>query len=182
MRRMRSACCARAANGHAAILLNEIMNSRRWIWIAMRPSRRGHATEGQYHTWTCCAAGFQSGLMTAWGQFRQIGTVPRLTGCPLRSPKADMRTLASICPLRANRVLTRCSKLAPGFRQHFERRWLAVGASGQSHREYGALAGLASHSHIATHHACEFARKGKAEPRPAIAACGQRICLGEVLE
>src|SRR5262245_53336295 len=28
-------------------------------------------------------------------------------------PKADKRTIASICPLRADRVITRCSRLAP---------------------------------------------------------------------
>jgi hypothetical protein len=35
---------------------------------------------------------------------------------------------------------------------------------------------------VAAHHARELAREGKAEPRPAIAARGQRICLREFLE
>jgi hypothetical protein len=35
---------------------------------------------------------------------------------------------------------------------------------------------------LVTHHARELAREGKAEPRPAVAARGQGICLGEVLK
>jgi hypothetical protein len=52
----------------------------------------------------------------------------------------------------------------------------------QAHREYRALARLARHCHVATHHARELAREGKAEPRPAVAARGQGIGLGEILE
>src|SRR5207253_10955650 len=37
------------------------------------------------------------------------------------------------------------------------------------------------HGHIATHHARELARDGKAQPRPAVAAGGQGIGLGEIL-
>src|SRR5229473_3239742 len=62
-RRMRPPCCARTATGHAATPASVLMNSRRRIWIAMRPSHGGHATWlGRYHTWTCCAAGFPTGL------------------------------------------------------------------------------------------------------------------------
>jgi len=61
-------------------------------------------------------------------------------------------------------------------------RWLAVGASGQAHREHRALARLARHGHIATHHARELARDGKAEPRAATAARGEGIGLGEILK
>jgi hypothetical protein len=35
---------------------------------------------------------------------------------------------------------------------------------------------------LVTHHARELAREGKAEPRPAVAARGQGIGLGEILE
>jgi hypothetical protein len=43
-------CCARAPSGHAdAVLPSKVINSRRPMWIAMRPSRRGHtrAMKGQ---------------------------------------------------------------------------------------------------------------------------------------
>jgi hypothetical protein len=43
-------------------------------------------------------------------------------------------------------------------------------------------AGLAHHGHVAAHHARELARESEAEPRPAVAARGQGISLGEVLE
>jgi hypothetical protein len=81
---------------------------------------------------------------------------------------------------RAIRVITRCSKLASS-QQHFEA-WLAVGASGQSHREHRAFAGLARHGHVPTHHACELAGDSEAEPRAAVAPRGERIGLGEILK
>src|SRR5262245_49799345 len=40
-------------------------------------------------------------------------------------------------------------------------------ADGQSHREYGALARLARHGHLAPHHARQLARDGEAKPRSA---------------
>src|SRR6516165_1423197 len=43
-------CCARAASGQATAPPSVRMNPRRRIWIAMRPSRRDHATGGQYHS------------------------------------------------------------------------------------------------------------------------------------
>jgi hypothetical protein len=52
----------------------------------------------------------------------------------------------------------------------------------QAHSKHRALARLARHRHIATHHARELAREGKAEPRPAVAARDQGIGLGEFLE
>jgi hypothetical protein len=55
-------------------------------------------------------------------------------------------------------------------------------ATRQAHREHRALARLACYGHVAAHHACELARESKAEPRPAVAARGQGICLGEFLE
>src|SRR6516164_7366806 len=59
---------------------------------------------------------------------------------------------------------------------------LCVLAGWQAHGKNRALARLALHRHIATHHARELAREGKAEPRAAIAACGQGIGLGEILK
>src|SRR5262249_7009445 len=59
---------------------------------------------------------------------------------------------------------------------------LGIRAARQTHSEYRALARLARHGHVAAHHAGELAGDGKAEPRPAIAARGQGIGLGEVLE
>src|SRR5262249_13324063 len=56
------------------------------------------------------------------------------------------------------------------------------GVSRQAHREHRALARLARHRHVAAHHSRELARDGKAEPRPAVAARGQGIRLGEGLE
>jgi hypothetical protein len=41
---------------------------------------------------------------------------------------------------------------------------------------------LLCYCHVATHHARELAREGKAKPRPAVAARGQGISLGEFLE
>src|SRR5215467_7113771 len=52
----------------------------------------------------------------------------------------------------------------------------------QTHREDRALARLARHGHIATHHARELAGDGKPEPSAAVAARGQGIGLGEILE
>src|SRR6266567_6809957 len=55
-------------------------------------------------------------------------------------------------------------------------------AARQAHREHRSLARLARHRHIATHHACELAREGKAKPGPPVAARGQGIRLGEFLK
>jgi hypothetical protein len=52
----------------------------------------------------------------------------------------------------------------------------------QTNREYRAFAGLARHGHVATHHARELARDGKAESRTAEALCGRRVGLAELLE
>src|SRR5215831_12257103 len=55
-------------------------------------------------------------------------------------------------------------------------------ATRQAHREHRAFARLARHGHVAAHHARELAGDGKAKTGAAIAARGQGICLGEVLE
>src|SRR5262249_50894291 len=54
-------------------------------------------------------------------------------------------------------------------------------AARQAHREHRAFARLARHRHVAAHHARELARESKPEPRPAVAARGQGIGLGEIL-
>src|SRR6476469_10335144 len=59
---------------------------------------------------------------------------------------------------------------------------LTLRANRQAHREHRPLARLACQCHVAAHHARELAREGKAEPRPAVAARGERIRLGEFLE
>src|SRR6516165_9555987 len=64
-----------------------------------------------------------------------------------------------------------------------------VGAAGswrlaprQAYRKHRTFARFALHRHVAAHHACELAGDGKAEAGPAVAACGERIGLGEILE
>jgi hypothetical protein len=51
-----------------------------------------------------------------------------------------------------------------------------------SHGKHRSLARLARDRDIATHHARELAREGKAESRSAVASRGERIRLGEFLE
>src|SRR5262249_52693180 len=96
-------------------------------------------------------------------------------------PKADIERRDEHVRLVPKADLARCSKLAP-VSVAFLHLWLAVGASGQPHREHRALARFARHGHVAAHHARELAGDSKAEPRPAIAPRGQGIGLGEVLE
>src|SRR5262245_10915641 len=52
----------------------------------------------------------------------------------------------------------------------------------KAHGKDGTLARLARYGHVPAHHARELARDRKAEPRPAVAARGQGISLGEILE
>src|SRR5262249_36087615 len=52
----------------------------------------------------------------------------------------------------------------------------------QSPRNHRALARLARHGHVATHHARELAGDGKPEPRAAEALSGRGIALTELLE
>ena len=73
-----------------------------------------------------------------------------------------------------------CSKLAPISAPFFE--ILAVSASGQTHREHRALARLARHRHVATHHARELAGYGKAQSGSAEVLGGRGIGLGEFFE
>src|SRR5262249_19790190 len=60
--------------------------------------------------------------------------------------------------------------------------WLGCCAARQAHREHRALARLAGHGHVAAHHARELARDGKPKPGAAVAARGEGIGLGEILE
>src|SRR5262249_20990848 len=59
---------------------------------------------------------------------------------------------------------------------------LRVRAPWQAHRKDRTFAQLARHRHIAAHHAREFAREGKSEPRAAEVLSGCGIGLGELLE
>src|SRR5262249_6706634 len=52
----------------------------------------------------------------------------------------------------------------------------------QAHREHRTFALLARHGHIATHHARELAREGKAKSRAAEVLSGRGIGLAELLE
>jgi hypothetical protein len=69
-----------------------------------------------------------------------------------------------------------------GLKRDISQGRLGVRSGRQAHREHRALACLARHSHVAAHHARELAREGKAEPRSTVAARGERIGLGELLE
>src|SRR5262245_49542136 len=82
-------------------------------------------------------------------------------------------------PRRPIREADICS--AARFRRLFWSK-LAIAARRQAHREHRALARLARHRDVAAHHARELARDGKAETGAAVAARGQGIGLGEVLE
>src|SRR5262249_18099797 len=59
---------------------------------------------------------------------------------------------------------------------------LCVPATRQAHRKYCSLPWLARHSPVATHHARELAREGKAEPGAAEALRRGGIGLAELLE
>src|SRR5262249_45179251 len=78
-------------------------------------------------------------------------------------------------------TLARAARSEP-FR--FFRLWLWLGccAAWQPNGEHRALARLARHRHVATHHARELARDGKPEPCPAVAAGPHGVRLGEILE
>src|SRR6516162_7538652 len=65
-------CSACAARGHATTEPTRVrMNSRRWIWIAMRPSHGGHAhaTEGTIarFNWAVCGYFTVRGASTVQG-------------------------------------------------------------------------------------------------------------------
>jgi hypothetical protein len=59
---------------------------------------------------------------------------------------------------------------------------LVCRAARQPHREHRALARLARHGHVATHHARELAGDGEAEAGAAKALSGRGIGLAELLE
>ena len=73
-----SACCAPAENGDAAAPPIRLMNCRRRMWIAMRPSHGGHETEGTISHLACCAAGFQSAQCPEWVIFGSGGATSPL--------------------------------------------------------------------------------------------------------
>jgi hypothetical protein len=114
-------------------------------------------------------------LRTALGQNRRSRTIPE----HVRSTSVSRPSEAGPTWLfRAMNRHMRCSKILGG---NLGSR-LAVAAFGQANREHRASAQLARHGHVAAHHARELARERKAEPRPAVAAGGERIRLGKFLE
>jgi hypothetical protein len=66
--------------------------------------------------------------------------------------------------------VARCQRATYAAQQVLVAFGASYSAAWQSHREHGALAHLARHGHVASHHACELARDGKPESRSAIAA------------
>src|SRR6516164_1350030 len=89
-RRIRSACCARAASGHAAAApQRSMMNSRRSMGF---PRAEGHAGQlKEYHILDreLCGRWHLGGpqLMSALGQKQTLGRARRMSALP---PKADM--------------------------------------------------------------------------------------------
>src|SRR5262249_20024578 len=116
--------------------------------------------------------------------------LPALPRQPDHGKLAQRVPERSPCTTGQGATSSRCS--AAGRRRGRSRRarsspagwWLRLccRATRQAHREHRPFARLARHGHVSAHHARELAREGKAEPRPAVAARGQGIWLGEVLE
>src|SRR5215468_7704973 len=90
------------------------------------------------------------------------------------APRADIRPMPAFMSTSARTARSQTFR--------FFRLWLGCCAAWQTHGEHRALARLARHGHVAAHHARELARDGKAEARPAVAARGEGIGLGEILE
>jgi hypothetical protein len=88
-RRIPPACCARAASDHTAAALPSVTtNSRRRMWIAMRPSPGGHAIGGDIITPGRAALRHFIPNYVGTGVIRVI---PLALACPL---DPQMRTLA----------------------------------------------------------------------------------------
>src|SRR5262249_33245394 len=96
------------------------------------------------------------------------------------APKSGQTAEVPGCPLCAKSGHNAVQQISPVSAAILQ--WLAVSASGQPHREHRALTRLARHSHVAPHHAREFARDGEAEPCAAEALSGRGIGLRELLE
>src|SRR5262245_45852326 len=92
------------------------------------------------------------------------------------APRADVRPMPAFMSTSARTA--RCEPF------RFFRLWLWLGcrAARQAHRKDRALARLAFHRHVATHHARELASDGEAKPRPAETLRGRGISLAELLE
>ena len=72
MRRRRVRCCERAASGHAAAAPPSVTtNSRRPMWIAMRLSHGGHATERTISHLDVLRCGIPNRPMSAGGSIRE---------------------------------------------------------------------------------------------------------------
>jgi hypothetical protein len=100
-------CCARAASGHvAAAPPSENTNSRRRMWIAMRPSRRrscacNRETISRFNEGTnnaFYAAKVLNGSCRRWGQF----THSRYPGVPGSPPQTGHRPMPALMSTRPN--------------------------------------------------------------------------------
>jgi hypothetical protein len=131
-------CCARATSGHPAAPPRRVIKSRRLMRLPpardrslphdLVPNCLVHHSKfgGEWQGWVIHDRG---------GRCHTIVHV-RFT------PKADKWGQVSLSPLCANRVITRCSTLAPVSTAFLP---LALGACGQAHREDRAIARLARH-------------------------------------
>src|SRR5262245_23598738 len=133
---------------------------------------------------------------TCWTS--RAGQKPQSIVCAVRSePRRTMPTRCSIlrcCYNAATSTRRRRATASPSARRASRGRlrppvgssgpsvWLGCYAAWQTHRKHRALARLARHGHVAAHHARELAGNRKAQAGAAVAARGQGVGLGEVLE
>src|SRR6516162_9047037 len=75
-------------------------------------------------------------------------------------PQSGQTSSISARPLCAKSGQTQCSKISTGLGSHVAT-CLAFGAARQAHCKHRALAWLARHGHVATHHARELAGDSK---------------------
>jgi hypothetical protein len=84
IRRIRSGCCAHAANGHAATPPRSAMNSRRFTASASHASDRKDSTPCR--GWRLSGCGISIWPMTAWGHSRRRRAMAGSRPCP-ETPK-----------------------------------------------------------------------------------------------
>jgi hypothetical protein len=77
------------------------------------------------------------------------------------------------------RAVPTAAMLGRGHRSTFCVWSVCIRAAGEAHRKHRALAWLARHGDIATHHACQLAGDGKAQSCATVTARGKRIGLGK---
>src|SRR5215813_10725166 len=131
-------CCARAASGHAAAAppSNE-MNSRRFIALTQTQGSWQYSRSGP------CIAAKADTQCPLWVKSGKAQDEQMLSGVPRKRTKSTSRFVRFV----PKADITRCSKLAP-VSAAFCSLWLALGASGQPHREHRAFAWLARHSRV----------------------------------